>query len=316
MKRAFTLIELLVVIAIIAILAAILFPVFAQAKEAAKKTTSLNNVKQLGIGVAMYTTDNDDVFPLSMSRRASGTYRWATVHPFPAGSVTDGGWDSAVAIDASNQMWTASMYPYLKNGDILRSQSQHEVTLAGETFSNVIKPITVGMTFNGLLHAWNASAIEMPSVVPAFWTGVGNSALKGRVAANPNLQCAGRLDCRFNPGGLAQADNTASTQSAFFGYGTFDAGWNMWTHGGKDGGGALFVRADTSAKYQRIATVQDPQYHATAETDPYALWYIDTDGTTGFAYWATVSGDCTDTSDANATGENTYVCYFRPDRTK
>jgi prepilin-type N-terminal cleavage/methylation domain-containing protein/prepilin-type processing-associated H-X9-DG protein len=59
MKRAFTLIELLVVIAIIAILAAILFPVFAQAKEAAKKTACLSNEKQLGIAAGMYMIDND-----------------------------------------------------------------------------------------------------------------------------------------------------------------------------------------------------------------------------------------------------------------
>jgi prepilin-type N-terminal cleavage/methylation domain-containing protein len=61
-NRAFTLIELLVVIAIIAILAAILFPVFAQAKDAAKKTQSLSNVKQLALSQIMYAGDSDDVF--------------------------------------------------------------------------------------------------------------------------------------------------------------------------------------------------------------------------------------------------------------
>lgn len=60
--RAFTLIELLVVIAIIAILAAILFPVFAQAKEAAKKTTCLSNTKEIGISSALYGGDYDDTF--------------------------------------------------------------------------------------------------------------------------------------------------------------------------------------------------------------------------------------------------------------
>jgi prepilin-type N-terminal cleavage/methylation domain-containing protein len=64
-KTAFTLIELLVVIAIIAILAAILFPVFAQAKEAAKKTSCLSNEKQIGLAAALYENDYDDIIPLS-----------------------------------------------------------------------------------------------------------------------------------------------------------------------------------------------------------------------------------------------------------
>ena len=64
MKRAFTLIELLVVIAIIAILAAILFPVFAQAKEAAKRTADLSNNKQVGTATKLYLGDNDDTMPI------------------------------------------------------------------------------------------------------------------------------------------------------------------------------------------------------------------------------------------------------------
>jgi prepilin-type N-terminal cleavage/methylation domain-containing protein len=63
MRRAFTLIELLVVIAIVAILAAILFPVFARAKLAAKKTACLSNLMQVGKAAIMYTTDNDGLFP-------------------------------------------------------------------------------------------------------------------------------------------------------------------------------------------------------------------------------------------------------------
>jgi prepilin-type N-terminal cleavage/methylation domain-containing protein len=63
-SRAFTLIELLVVIAIIAILAAILFPVFAQAKFAAKKTAALSNAKQISLAAIMYTNDFDDNIPI------------------------------------------------------------------------------------------------------------------------------------------------------------------------------------------------------------------------------------------------------------
>lgn len=72
LNRAFTLIELLVVIAIIAILAAILFPVFAQAKAAAKKTMVLSNCKQLGLANLMYATDSDDLFPPTLT----GTPNW------------------------------------------------------------------------------------------------------------------------------------------------------------------------------------------------------------------------------------------------
>lgn len=67
MKNAFTLIELLVVIAIIAILAAILFPVFAQAKLSAKKASSLSNLKQIVTASMIYEADYDDMLPLSLS---------------------------------------------------------------------------------------------------------------------------------------------------------------------------------------------------------------------------------------------------------
>ena len=62
-KNGFTLIELLVVIAIIAILAAILFPVFAQAREAARRTSCVSNLKQIGTATMMYVQDYDEVFP-------------------------------------------------------------------------------------------------------------------------------------------------------------------------------------------------------------------------------------------------------------
>jgi prepilin-type N-terminal cleavage/methylation domain-containing protein/prepilin-type processing-associated H-X9-DG protein len=77
---AFTLIELLVVIAIIAVLAAILFPVFAQAREKARGLTCLSNSRQAGMGIAMYVQDNDETFPMNAYYAANGRwYIWTDV---------------------------------------------------------------------------------------------------------------------------------------------------------------------------------------------------------------------------------------------
>jgi len=84
-SKGFTLIELLVVIAIIAILAAILFPVFAQAREKARQTQCLSNMRQMGIAVQMYLQDYDETFPLDSHTGGAGTASWVwlqTLQPY------------------------------------------------------------------------------------------------------------------------------------------------------------------------------------------------------------------------------------------
>jgi prepilin-type N-terminal cleavage/methylation domain-containing protein/prepilin-type processing-associated H-X9-DG protein len=82
-RQGFTLIELLVVIAIIAILAAILFPVFAQAREKARTISCLSNMKQIGTGRMMYVQDYDETFPANRFYQPNGYYTWrSTVMPY------------------------------------------------------------------------------------------------------------------------------------------------------------------------------------------------------------------------------------------
>ena len=101
LKSAFTLIELLVVIAIIAILAAILFPVFSQAKAAAKKTVSAANLKQIGLAWTMYVNDNDDTCMRVATLGTTKTYYWW------------GSWDGTTLAPQEGLL-----YPYTKNQGI------------------------------------------------------------------------------------------------------------------------------------------------------------------------------------------------------
>jgi prepilin-type N-terminal cleavage/methylation domain-containing protein/prepilin-type processing-associated H-X9-DG protein len=109
-RQAFTLIELLVVIAIIAILAAILFPVFAQAKLSAKKSVTLSNLRQIGTGVMMYLNDHDDTYPRTMETESTGfptTVSWWAIHNYQQ-SLTPYMRQARGAQDRANIWWDAA----------------------------------------------------------------------------------------------------------------------------------------------------------------------------------------------------------------
>jgi prepilin-type N-terminal cleavage/methylation domain-containing protein len=116
-KRGFTLIELLVVIAIIAILAAILFPVFARAREKARQASCQSNLKQLALGMLMYVQDYDERFPNGPA--SAGTGDGNIVHNGWAWMVDDG-WRAGV----TSQVFLRDLVmPYVKNTQIFRCPS-------------------------------------------------------------------------------------------------------------------------------------------------------------------------------------------------
>jgi prepilin-type N-terminal cleavage/methylation domain-containing protein len=101
-RKAFTLIELLVVIAIIAILAAILFPVFAQAREKARQTQCVSNLKNVGTAIMMYVQDHDEKMPFNYEYHWRGTTR----------------------IDGILDWWQDLCRPYVKNEEVYSCPSQ------------------------------------------------------------------------------------------------------------------------------------------------------------------------------------------------
>jgi len=250
-RSGFTLIELLVVIAIIAILAAILFPVFAQARESARKTACLSNAKQLGLGILMYIQDYDETMIMAANASQPGELR-------DDGSVYRA-WTS----------WTKSVQPYIKNTQLLLCPDninnsfilQANVTARSEIYAaygfnygylgtfagvdpgnsslylwnpislaGVNKPATIVMITDAQAPNWANSAhtsvwyeptgnlVDPPDAYlsdQVFWGGGwGNTCSDQTITTNYEFPCYGGVDFRHSGGHFkvnTQPDGGAST---------------------------------------------------------------------------------------------------------
>ncbi|MFQ3586741.1 MAG: prepilin-type N-terminal cleavage/methylation domain-containing protein [Fimbriimonadaceae bacterium] len=262
--RAFTLIELLVVIAIIAILAAILFPVFAQAKNAAKKTQGLSNLKQIGTAAHIYLADNDDVFmqstPATGNNGAySSPYAWDAFVPTPISAYT---WSNApIDVDrraVSETFAFNAIYPYMRNFQMYKDPSisvtrRFAFSLTPEAnrgAAGVNLPASgtdfFSYTYNGLLQSYNASAVTAVSRLPMFWQGMGRRGVYGHTYASPILYCAtAGQPCRYVPPSPTCSVANNGTRS-FASTNTARGGWDAFN------GGVNMVFVDSSAKFRRF----------------------------------------------------------------
>jgi prepilin-type N-terminal cleavage/methylation domain-containing protein len=281
-SRAFTLIELLVVIAIIAILAAILFPVFAQAKVSAQKTSDLSNQKQFATATIMYATDYDDVFFTQGGKRCNGAWSFNSRVPVPAD------WSAALTSQACNNRVNGGLglpnnlvLPYTKSSQMMALPGVSADARDTGTFpvNAADKPATiVGYNFNGLLSAVAATSVVSPSSTPTWWSGFGKTNRFGNTYSHPYLICPDpNAPCTFNGGGpevvsdpatCPYEDDTNNSPGKFpngsrsgFGFGVFRTAFIY-------GRGMNWAFSDGHAKWRILGTLD-------IKTDPFAAYRPD-----------------------------------------
>jgi prepilin-type N-terminal cleavage/methylation domain-containing protein/prepilin-type processing-associated H-X9-DG protein len=237
-RAGFTLIELLVVIAIIAILAAILFPVFAQARESARRTSCSSNMKQVGLAFLMYVGDYDETFPWGASNAVQPTQTWYDlVEPYVKVGARGFGFQSA-----GQPQRTFYMCPSFSNQTVPMQPGDP----APMAFSAT--QITPAMSY-----AANGNIIPMGNTnLPGFW-------FPGRITALASLQAPASVVLASHSVGtrpcVAGDDATSGctgNEEGAAGVPPAQGGATVYCAGRyKHNGGAVYLLADGHVKWFR-----------------------------------------------------------------
>ncbi|MGV3619067.1 MAG: prepilin-type N-terminal cleavage/methylation domain-containing protein [Fimbriimonas sp.] len=266
--RAFTLIELLVVIAIIAILAAILFPVFAQAKIAAKKTQTLSSLKQIGTATQMYMGDYDDMY-VPFSNNAGDAAQWSALRHTPPGLIDpyikNG---TNVTTGELKDLWADPLTkPLLSNGQAIRNTFAYNIFGLGG-FTRTCLGDIAGCTARAS-GTWgdfasteynkpaNGSSLQAPAETLVFVTGeqYARAPQVGIANAGANGNAVGIFgnsgqggDALFNSGLTTASPNMAAREKLYV------------------GGDSFVVYGDGHAKIRKNASLWSNRYRSKDNT--------------------------------------------------
>lgn len=252
LRSGFTLIELLVVIAIIAILAAILFPVFAQAKAAAKKTASLSNQKQIGLGTMLYAGDYDDILP--ETGWDGPCQKPVELHDGTSGSVGDAYWSGVYSFLLADQ-------PYMKNREIIADAADPLKGVYGKNGSYCFEAQLIAAGIPGAYDGMRNDPGAMAKALPASYAGNYLLARSYDVARGKTTAKGRNMSDIVNPAQVFFSTDVGSVVlsagGAFSGwyiapgYGNNGNGTGRWERGARHTGGRNWTFTDGHAKYYK-----------------------------------------------------------------
>ena len=213
MKKAFTLIELLVVIAIIAILAAILFPVFAQAKAAAKKTSALSNQKQIGTGVQLYMGDSDDILPRNDDCIANSSLNPAlNTKPYAPAGV--GCRTAPFFYRVNHYAWQKWVMPYVKNVQLFEHPGKSKDATNWADSGQIMNGMAINIALTGQLDTYGNTDPNRARQFRNSWTGGSLNALPNVSGAMLLMEFPSTI-LNFAPGITRSSDNGKPTVTVY-----------------------------------------------------------------------------------------------------